>query len=68
MKQWCTVLLMWLGMVALSLIALSTLIEAGAPSAGPAAVKPTAKSFVPDSLQHERTKTCCPSTRKLCRR
>jgi peptide/nickel transport system substrate-binding protein len=41
MKQWCTVLLMWLGMVALSLIALSTLIEAGAPSVSPAAVKPT---------------------------
>ena len=41
MKPWCTVLLMWLGMMALPLIALSTSIEAGAPSTGPDAVKPT---------------------------
>ena len=41
MKRWCTALLMWLGMVALPLIAISTSIEAGAPRAGPAAVKPT---------------------------
>ena len=35
---------------------------------GPAAVKPTAKSLVPDSLRQSRTKTCCPSTKKACRR
>src|SRR5260370_33887912 len=35
---------------------------------GPAASSPTAKSFIPCSLQHCRTSTCSPSTRKLSRR
>jgi len=41
MKQWCTVLLMWLGMVALSLIGLSIPARGGCSQCGPAAVKPT---------------------------
>jgi peptide/nickel transport system substrate-binding protein len=41
MRPWCTAPLIWLGMLTLSLIAMSTSIEAGAPTAAPTAVKPT---------------------------
>ena len=41
MKRSCTVLLMGLGLAALRLLASDTSIEAGAPGAGTAAVKPT---------------------------
>src|SRR5919108_5256315 len=40
MQQCCTVLLRWLGLAAAGLLATSAPIEAGAPSTGPAAVKP----------------------------
>ncbi len=41
MKKRCTPLLIWLQVVMVGVMAISTSTEAGAPSAGPAAVKPT---------------------------